>query len=91
MGAFFILHTGALSPKGHPFAELHDFKNILSLYFYMYYWETEDVYKRLDKKMTTAYHTVLNTSKKYNINMRQAAYVVAVERVVEAMKLRGWA
>jgi len=57
---------------------------------YMYYWELEDVHKRLDKKMTTAYHSVLNTSKKYNINMRQAAYVVAVERVVEAMKLRGW-
>jgi glutamate dehydrogenase (NAD(P)+) len=59
--------------------------------FYMYYWEEEDVHKRLDRKMTTAYHAVLNTSKKYNINMRQAAYVVAVERVVEAMKLRGWA
>jgi glutamate dehydrogenase (NAD(P)+) len=58
--------------------------------FYMYYWEAEDVYKRLDRKMTTAYHAVLNTSRKYNINMRQAAYVVAVERVVEAMKLRGW-
>jgi glutamate dehydrogenase (NAD(P)+) len=58
--------------------------------FYMYYWDADDVYKRLDKKMTTAYHSVLNTSKKYNINMRQAAYVVAVERVVEAMKLRGW-
>ncbi len=59
--------------------------------FYMYYWDADDVYKRLDKKMTTAYHAVLDTSKKYNINMRQAAYVVAVERVVEAMKLRGWA
>ncbi|HVO65894.1 MAG TPA: Glu/Leu/Phe/Val dehydrogenase [Syntrophales bacterium] len=57
---------------------------------YMYYWDLEDVHKRLDKKMTTAYHSVLNTSRKYNINMRQAAYVVAVERVVEAMKLRGW-
>ena len=57
---------------------------------YMYYWELEDVHKRLDKKMTTAYHSVLNTSRKYNINMRQAAHVVAVERVVEAMKLRGW-
>ncbi len=58
--------------------------------FYMYYWEEEDVHKRLDQKMTTAYHSVLDTSKKYKINMRQAAYVVAVERVVEAMKLRGW-
>ncbi|MGZ3580004.1 MAG: Glu/Leu/Phe/Val family dehydrogenase [Syntrophales bacterium] len=57
---------------------------------YMYYWELEDVHKRLDKKMTTAYHSVINTSRKFNTNMRQAAYVVAVERVVEAMKLRGW-
>jgi glutamate dehydrogenase (NAD(P)+) len=58
--------------------------------FYMYYWEEAEVYKRLDQKMTTAYHAVLDTSKKYKVNMRQAAYVVAVERVVEAMKLRGW-
>jgi glutamate dehydrogenase (NAD(P)+) len=57
---------------------------------YMYYWELEDVHKRLDKKMTTAYHSVINTARKYNTNTRQAAYVVAVERVVEAMKLRGW-
>jgi glutamate dehydrogenase (NAD(P)+) len=57
--------------------------------FYMYYWEVDDVYKRLDRKMTMAYHAVLDTSKKYKINMRQAAYVLAVSRVVEAMKARG--
>ena len=39
----------------------------------------------------TEHHAVLDTSKKFNIHMRQAAYVVAVGRVVEAMKLRGWA
>ncbi|MFC1949662.1 Glu/Leu/Phe/Val dehydrogenase [Chloroflexota bacterium] len=58
--------------------------------FYMYSWGEKEVYERLDDKMTTAYHSVLNTSKEYKINMRQAAYVRAVERVVEAMKLRGW-
>jgi glutamate dehydrogenase (NAD(P)+) len=58
--------------------------------FYHYIWDINDVYDRLDKKMTAAYHSVLETSKKYKINMRQAAYVRAVERVVEAMKLRGW-
>jgi len=57
---------------------------------YMYTWEEAEVYKRLDVKMTAAYHSVLNTSREYKINMRQAAYVRAVERVVEAMKLRGW-
>jgi glutamate dehydrogenase (NAD(P)+) len=58
--------------------------------FYMYSWEESEIREKLDRKMTTAYHSVLNTSKEYKINMRQAAYVRAVERVVEAMKLRGW-
>ncbi len=58
--------------------------------FYMYTWEESEVREKLDKKMTAAYHSVLDTSKEYKINMRQAAYVRAVERVVEAMKLRGW-
>ncbi len=57
--------------------------------FYMYYWEEDLVHERLDKKMTSAYHATFKASRKYNINMRQAAYVVAVERVVEAMRLRG--
>ncbi len=56
----------------------------------MYCWDEKEVYDRLDARMSAAYHSVLNTSKKYKINMRQAAYVRAVERVVEAMKLRGW-
>jgi len=58
--------------------------------FSMYTWEEAEVRERLDKKMTAAYHSVLNTSQEYKINMRQAAYVRAVERVVEAMRLRGW-
>lgn len=58
--------------------------------FYMYYWEEKEVHERLDQKMTTAYKAVLETSREFKINMRQAAYVVAVKRVAEAMKLRGW-
>jgi len=58
--------------------------------FYMYSWEETEVREQLDKKITLAYHSVLNTSREHKINMRQAAYVLAVERVVEAMKLRGW-
>ncbi|MCP8323776.1 MAG: Glu/Leu/Phe/Val dehydrogenase [Candidatus Methylarchaceae archaeon HK02M2] len=57
--------------------------------FYMYYWEEKEIHERLNKKMTKAYHSVLDISKEYNINMRQAAYVVAVKRITEAMKLRG--
>ncbi|HUX48739.1 MAG TPA: Glu/Leu/Phe/Val dehydrogenase [Dehalococcoidia bacterium] len=58
--------------------------------FYLYFWDEAEVHEKLDKKMTAAYHSVLNTSREYKMNMRQAAYVRAVERVVEAMKLRGW-
>jgi len=57
---------------------------------YMYYWNEKEVYERLDEKMTVAYSSTLNTSKEYKINMRKAAYVIAVKRVAEAMKLRGW-
>jgi glutamate dehydrogenase (NAD(P)+) len=56
----------------------------------MYYWDEALVHERLDKKMTSAYHATLKASKKYNVNMRKAAYVVAVGRVVEAMRLRDW-
>jgi len=55
-----------------------------------YCWSFEEVYQKLDERMTMAYQGVLAASKKYNINMRQAAYTVAVARVVEAMKTRGW-
>ncbi|MDD5605052.1 MAG: Glu/Leu/Phe/Val dehydrogenase [Dehalococcoidales bacterium] len=58
--------------------------------FYMYRWDEEEVRQKLDKRMSGAYHSVWNVSREYNINMRQAAYVLALQRVVEAMKLRGW-
>jgi len=40
--------------------------------------------------MKTAFLAVQQKSKAYNVNNRLAAYIVAVERVAEAMKLRGW-
>lgn len=55
-----------------------------------YCWSFDEVYQKLDERMTMAYQGVLAASKKYDINMRQAAYTVAVARVVEAMKMRGW-
>ncbi|MGD2104154.1 MAG: Glu/Leu/Phe/Val dehydrogenase [Anaerolineae bacterium] len=57
---------------------------------YDYYWEKEIVYERLDKKMTAAFHAVHETAQQYDIKNRMGAYVVAVGRVAEACKLRGW-
>jgi glutamate dehydrogenase (NAD(P)+) len=57
---------------------------------YDYYWELETVHQRLDAKMTAAFHAVHETAQKYEIDNRMGAYVVAVSRVAEACKLRGW-
>ena len=56
----------------------------------MYYWTVGGVYTKLDSAMTVSYHAVQAVSKKYNLNMRQAAYVVAVKCVVEARRVHGW-
>ncbi len=55
-----------------------------------FYWSKDEVVKRLDDKMTVAFHAVLDMSEKKKVYMRNAAYMVAIERVATAMKLRGW-
>jgi glutamate dehydrogenase len=57
---------------------------------YGYYWEEADVHQRLDKKMTSAFHAVHETAQKHRVDNRMGAYIVAVSRVAEACKLRGW-
>ena len=57
---------------------------------YNNYWDEDEVHHRLNKKMTEAFQAVLSESLRCNVNMRQAAHVVAVARVAEAMRLRGW-
>jgi glutamate dehydrogenase (NAD(P)+) len=57
---------------------------------YDFYWEVDEVYARLDKKMTAAFHAVHKAAQQYGVNNRMGAYIVSVARVAEAMKLRGW-
>ena len=56
----------------------------------MLYWEMEEVHRRLDARMTKAYKDTYHVSTERKIDMRQAAYVLAVGRVVDAMRVRGW-
>lgn len=58
---------------------------------YNYYWNAETVKQRLDEKMTAAFHAVHETAQRLKVNNRMAAYCVAVQRVAEAVRLRGWA
>ena len=55
-----------------------------------YYWTKDEVLQRLDTKMTQAFHSVLEMSEGQGVFMRDAAYMVAIDRVVKAMELRGW-
>ena len=55
-----------------------------------YFWEKDEVLNRLDIKMTSAFNAVYELSKKRKIFMRDAAYVIAVSRVAQACKDRGW-
>ena len=57
---------------------------------YGYYWEEPLVHERLDKKMTSAFHAVHETARRHKVHNRLAAYMVAVNRVAEAVQLRGW-
>jgi glutamate dehydrogenase (NAD(P)+) len=55
-----------------------------------YYWGKDEVLGKLDTKMTTAYHSVSELARKRKLYMRDAAYIIAVDRVARACRDRGW-
>jgi glutamate dehydrogenase (NAD(P)+) len=55
-----------------------------------FYWTKDEVLQRLDTKMTQAFQGVLELAESEQAYMREAAYMVAIGRVVKAMELRGW-
>jgi glutamate dehydrogenase (NAD(P)+) len=57
---------------------------------YQYYWSEGMVHQRLDEKMTKAFHDVHYMAETQKVNNRVAAYLVAVDRVARAVRLRGW-
>ena len=54
-----------------------------------YFWEEAEVNQRLEAKMVEAFHDVLQTSLKYSVDMRTAAYIVAINRVATVTRMRG--
>lgn len=56
-----------------------------------YYWSQEVALERLDEKMSKAFTDVCRIAKGERVPMRDAAYMVAIDRVVRAMQFRGWA
>jgi glutamate dehydrogenase (NAD(P)+) len=56
---------------------------------YGYFWDLSEVNDRLEKKMCQAFDSVLQTALKYSVDLRTAAYIVAISRVGMVTKLRG--
>ena len=55
-----------------------------------YFWEKDEVLAKLDVKMSTAYAAVSDFAKSNKLNMRDAAYVISVDKVARACHDRGW-
>jgi glutamate dehydrogenase (NAD(P)+) len=56
---------------------------------YGYFWTEKEVNDRLEAKMCEAFNAVLQNSIKYNVDMRTAAYIVAISRVATVTRMRG--
>ena len=55
-----------------------------------YYWRREEVLGKLDVHMTSAYQDISEFARSHELRLRDAAYVIAVERVARACQERGW-
>ena len=56
---------------------------------YGYFWAEDEVNSRLEAKMIEAFDDVLENSLKHKVDMRTAAYIVAISRVATVTKMRG--
>jgi len=54
-----------------------------------FYWTEQDVNEKAEVSMVKAFNHVWATSEKYKVNMRIGAYVLALEKVSKAVKVRG--
>jgi len=54
-----------------------------------FFWDLDDVRNKLAKMMKAAFAEVAKTKEKYDTDFRTAAYIVAIDRVAKAVKLRG--
>ena len=54
-----------------------------------FYWPEKEVNERLEHTMVEAFRDVLSKSIEHKVNMRVAAFMVAIERVVKVIMLRG--
>ncbi len=57
---------------------------------YNYPWSLEEVHRQLDRRITGAFHSLWQMARERSVSLRDAAYLLAVDRVAKACKIRGW-
>ncbi|NIM47202.1 MAG: glutamate dehydrogenase [Candidatus Aenigmarchaeota archaeon] len=55
-----------------------------------YIWDGKEISDKLQKIMTEAFSEVYHQHDRYSTDLRTAAYIIAIDRLYKAMKLRGW-
>ncbi len=55
-----------------------------------FFWEKHEIEEKLKQRITNALREVWEISKKMKLDLRTSAYVLALRRVVDAMRARGW-
>ncbi len=56
---------------------------------YGFFWSEDEVLHHLERIMTNAFHEVRATAKRYGLDLRRGAYILAIRRVAEATRVRG--
>ncbi len=57
---------------------------------YGYYWTEEEVNAKLKERITNGFNEILKIHDKYKTNLRDAAYILAMQRILKAEKKRGY-
>jgi glutamate dehydrogenase (NAD(P)+) len=56
---------------------------------YSFFWSEKQINETLEQTMRTAFNSVYETAQRYDTDMRTGAYILAVDRVAEATRVRG--
>ena len=54
-----------------------------------YFWTLDRVNRRLDRSIRTAFEAVYAAAQQYDVSLRIGAYVLAIDKVASALRIRG--
>ncbi|MCS7071071.1 MAG: glutamate dehydrogenase, partial [Anaerolinea sp.] len=55
-----------------------------------FFWDEEEVYRQLTRAMTRSFYATERAAEEYGVDMRTAAYILAIKRVADALITRGF-